>query len=241
MKTWFHGLDVLLRHHRAPTAEPGLSLRFLLVSIVVLGAAYGLFMGAFAIRIGGIAGAPQLLASTFKLPALFLISGAITLPSLYVFSTIAGSRLMMGDVARLMLTTSAATLAIAASLGPILGFFTLSTSSYPFIVLLNIAFLGLAGCIGVTFLVRSVARAYRPLPGAASSESVVAVSTRAAANDFVLFIWLLVYAVVGTQTGWLLRPFIGAPDAPFQIWRESSGSFVEATVRTLLRFVEQGM
>ena len=31
--------------------------------------------------------------------------------------------------------------------------------------------------------------------------------------------WLLIYAFVGIQMGWLLRPFIGAPDQPVQFFR----------------------
>jgi hypothetical protein len=34
-----------------------------------------------------------------------------------------------------------------------------------------------------------------------------------------LRVWLLIYAFVGIQMGWVLRPFIGHPDAPVQFFR----------------------
>ena len=45
-------------------------------------------------------------------------------------------------------------LAVAASLGPILAFFTLSTTSYAFMIVLNVALLGISGFIGLRFLLR---------------------------------------------------------------------------------------
>jgi hypothetical protein len=34
--------------------------------------------------------------------------------------------------------------------------------------------------------------------------------------------WLIVYAFVGIQLGWMLRPFIGSPTTPVQFFREES-------------------
>ena len=46
-------------------------------------------------------------------------------------------------------------------------------------------------------------------------------------------IWIVVYGVVGAQMGWILRPFIGTPDAPFQLLRERDSHFFEAVLNTL--------
>ena len=35
-------------------------------------------------------------------------------------------------------------------------------------------------------------------------------------------IWLILYAFVGIQMGWVLRPFVGAPGQPVQFFREDS-------------------
>jgi hypothetical protein len=52
---------------------------------------------------------------------------------------------------------------------------------------------------------------------------------------FVFRIWILIYGVVGAQMGWILRPFLGAPGAPFQLFRERDSNFFQAVFRTLRR------
>jgi len=32
--------------------------------------------------------------------------------------------------------------------------------------------------------------------------------------------WIVIYAFVGIQMGWVLRPFVGAPGAPVQFFRK---------------------
>ena len=41
----------------------------------------------------------------------------------------------------------------------------------------------------------------------------------------ILQFWLLLYAFVGSQLGWTLRPFFGTPDSAFQLFREREGNF----------------
>jgi hypothetical protein len=47
--------------------------------------------------------------------------------------------------------------------------------------------------------------------------------------------WLVIYAVVGAQMGWILRPFIGAPELPFQIFRERQSNFFLDLLSTLAK------
>ena len=97
----------------------------------------------------------QLLATSVKLPALFLLTLAITFPSLYVFN--APSALGSRSVPRCLLVAAVVVnLAVAASLGPILAFFTLSTTSYAFMIVLNVVLLGISGFIGLRFLLRAL-------------------------------------------------------------------------------------
>jgi hypothetical protein len=44
-----------------------------------------------------------------------------------------------------------------------------------------------------------------------------------------LILWLLLYAFVGVQVGWTLRPFIGSPNAPVAFFRNEpfSNAYVE--------------
>ena len=45
--------------------------------------------------------------------------------------------------------------------------------------------------------------------------------------------WVIVFSLVGAQMGWVLRPFIGSPDQPFQWLRERDSNFFESVLRTL--------
>jgi hypothetical protein len=41
-------------------------------------------------------------------------------------------------------------------------------------------------------------------------------------HRWMLRAWLVVYAFVGIQMGWILRPFIGDPASPVQFFRQDS-------------------
>ena len=45
--------------------------------------------------------------------------------------------------------------------------------------------------------------------------------------------WLLLYAFVGSQLGWTLRPFFGTPDSAFQLFREREGNFYLSVMQSL--------
>ena len=44
----------------------------------------------------------------------------------------------------------------------------------------------------------------------------------------VFFCWVTVFGLVGAQMGWVLRPFIGSPNLPFQFFRARESNFFEA-------------
>lgn len=278
MKRLLGELDDLLRGNRTGQAQLAagdiqFGLTLSIQAVILLGGVYGLCMGLFALT-GGHEGAwLQLLASTLKLPSLFLLTLVVTCPSLYVFSVLAGSQLRFFPVLRLLLATSVVTVAVSASLAPILAFFTLSSRSYSFMVLLNVALLGAAGFVGLTFLRRALlvlmlaVTLPHPRPtGPTSTEQkdnaaraiaspsgesapypdphlpittvrgapVEDASRRQTAGLNIFRIWLLTYAVVGAQMGWLLRPFIGSPDTPFMLFRNRGGNFFEAVLSHLI-------
>lgn len=54
----------------------------------------------------------------------------------------------------------------------------------------------------------------------------------------ILKLWIVLYGFVGSQLGWTLRPFFGAPDHTFQIFRKMGGNFyidVLDSIKELLR------
>jgi hypothetical protein len=198
-----------------------------------------------------------------KLPALFLVTLVVTLPSLYVFNALVGCRLSFIATVRLLVGAIVVNLAVAAAFGPILGFFTFSTTSYPFMILLNVVLLAIAGMVGLAFLLRTLRRlgppprtqpppppgvpedasggnaanaterpshppgALDPLPGGESDQALGRARS-------IFRIWVIIYGLVGAQTGWLLRPFIGSPALEFTWLRQrDEGNFFLAVWHNL--------
>lgn len=215
-------------------SQPRLSLGRLVLVALALGATYGFFMGWYAVALHWGSGRPdgylQLLAGIVKLPALFLCTLAVTFPSLFVFSSLAGVALDLAATLRVLVSAILVNLAVAASLGTILAFFTLSTTSYPFMVVLNVTLLGVAGLAGLGFLRRTLAQlSPSPAPGESSAASAPRADARSArphdAARSIFRIWTVIYALVGMQMGWLLRPFIGHPQAAFSLFRPRAANF----------------
>lgn len=163
MLQYFRQLDRLLRGEA--TSASALRLGTILIStdrialaVLVLAALYGVCMGVFSLVNGTDAYVQRMLATMIKVPALFFMTLLITFPSLYVFNALIGSRLHLGDVLRLLLASLGIIVAVLASFGPIVAFFSVSTTSYPFMLLLNVAVFAIAGLLGVRFMMRTLER-----------------------------------------------------------------------------------
>lgn len=161
-----HGWKALDRILRGEATRP-LSLRQgsvevpvvgLTVVLVFLGMVYGLCMGCFAVFRGSQWALMQVAASVLKVPALFFLTLAVTFPSLYVFNALVGSRLSVRALLGLLVAALGVTIAVLSSLGPIVAFFSASTTSYPFMQLLNVAVFGASGLLGMTFLLQTLHR-----------------------------------------------------------------------------------
>lgn len=48
----------------------------------------------------------------------------------------------------------------------------------------------------------------------------------------VFFCWVIIFALVGAQMSWVLRPFIGNPEQPFEWFRARESNFFEAVFAT---------
>lgn len=163
MISWFRQLDELLRGRRTvpqrlAIGDVDIRLRLFVPLAIALGASYGFFMGWFGVVGREAPNYMQTIASIVKLPALFLLTLMVTLPSLYVFNALMGSRLFFGATLRLLVGAVVVNLTVAAAFGPILGFFTISTTSYSFMILLNVLLLAIAGIVGLGFLLKVLRR-----------------------------------------------------------------------------------
>jgi hypothetical protein len=237
----------LTRREDLGRGEVGASALTLALASIVLGASYGAFMGLFAVLRAGNQSYAQILSSAVKVPLLFLLTLFVTFPSLYVFSTLAGSHLAFPQTLRLLLGGTVVNLALLASFGPITAFFTLSTESYPFMVLLNVIFFAAAGIAGLAFIARALGHVFSrppelqpqpqpqpdPAPAMPASPPPVAERRPASRAAYVFQVWVLIYAVVGAQMGWILRPFVGSPDLPFTFIRQRESNFFEAVAEVL--------
>jgi hypothetical protein len=192
----------------------------------------------------------QVVASMVKVPALFFLTLLVTLPSLYVFNALVGSRLTLAAVVKLLLATLGVIVAVLASLGPIVAFFSVSTTSYPFILLFNVVIFASAGFLGMLFLLQTLHRLSVALPRGAPDEPAPpggevpapAVGALDRIDDqglsrhvkTIFRLWLIVFGVVGAQMGWLLRPFVGNPNLPFTWFRGRESNFFQAVFQTFL-------
>src|SRR5256885_15642357 len=152
MLHWFKQLGRILRGEatRLSALKAGtidLPVGGLVMVLIILGLLYGLCMGLFSVIASGGKNYAQLAATTFKVPALFFLTLLVTFPSLYVFNALVGSRLTFVAVLRLLSGSSAVMMAVLSSLGPIVAFFAVSTTSYSFMLLLNVIVCGVSGML----------------------------------------------------------------------------------------------
>ena len=173
-----------------------------------------LFLGIYGAIIGGSSGGLQIISSAVKLPALYLITLAICLPTLFFFDILFGSVLNFRQYVAISLTAVGVSSVLLFSFAPVSLFFLISIQDYTFFVLLNVAIMGLTGFIGVKLFYQGM----HTLAGEEAEELKL--------RNPLLRGWLLLYALVGSQLGWTLRPFFGAPGEPFQLFRpEIEGNF----------------
>lgn len=257
MFTWLHELDEVLRGHKADpellmNGTGHIRIKPLVVGAISLGIIYGICMGLYAVATRTPPSFAQLIASAVKVPALFFLTLVVTFPSLYVFSALFGVRLGPKDTLRLIMVPITVNLAVLASLGTITGFFTLSTTSYPFMKLLNFFFFAVSGAIGLKILLSMLSRleeaqtprlvaAVEPVPspndkpGEPAPKPTVArpVSSERTMARRTFQVWVVIYALVGAQMGWILRPFIGSPDLKFEWFRNREANIFIDIARTL--------
>jgi hypothetical protein len=161
------------------------------------GLAYGGVMGAFAGRPG------QMAISAIKLPLLLVATLLLSLPSYFVLNTLLGLRSDFAAAWRAVVASQAGLTIILVSLAPLTAFWYASSSNYRFAIFFNALMFAVASVAAQALLRRS----YQPL------------IDRDPKHRWLLRIWIFLYAFVGIQMGYNLRPFIGAPDAPVGFFR----------------------
>ena len=188
-----------------------------LVQIVVVGGLiYGGAMGTF----GGWRW--QIVYSAVKVPMLIATCTAVCLPTFYVLHLLLGIGDDFGAAFRGILAGQATMAICLAAMAPVTMFFYASITSYQVAVLGN----------GAPFLLATIAgqvtlsRRYAPLIARDDRH----VLTRNA--------WMFLYMFIAIQAAWVLRPFIGWPDAPVRFFREEAWDNAYVRIfRSILRVV----
>jgi len=172
--------------------------------VAAFGITYGAVMGSF----GGVFGERfwQVVYSAVKVPLLLLGTFALSLPSFFVVNTLFGLRSDFSHSLRALLATQAGLTIILASFAPFTVVWYASCSDYQGAILFNTLMFGCAS-VAAQWLLR---RFYEPL------------IRRNRRHRMLLRAWLVIYAFVGIQMAWVLRPFIGNPDAPTQFFRQDA-------------------
>ena len=201
-------------------------IRIMFIIAVAMSATYGAVMGATNLLQGsdlsGLAKFVMITVSAVKVPVLFLLTLVIVVFPIYVSSAFVGTRFTFAQIAGYMVTACCVTSVALASMASVSFFFALTSTSYHFIKLLHVLVFAYAGVTGLTYL------------GRALDEAATLQGKHAPFG--LRIVWLALYSFVGTQLAWVLRPFIGNPDKPFELFRPRSGNFYESVFNSLLQF-----
>ncbi|XVJ58236.1 MAG: hypothetical protein HEQ23_02085 [Tepidisphaera sp.] len=199
-------------------AEPRLAVttRTLLAVVLIAGSIAGAAVGAFAFD------APErllgVLYTALKVPLLLLATAAITLPGFFVICTVLRLREDWPEALGAILRGQAAMACTLASLAPITLFVYASGISYRGALLWNVLTFTFAAMVAQAIM----KRAYAPL------------IARNPLHRRMSVLWTVLYAFVGIQMGWTLRPFIGSPGAFPTFFREEPFTNAYVVVLKLL-------
>lgn len=168
---------------------------------------YGIIMGSYN-------GPMQALMSGIKLWLLLFVTLTICFPSFYIVQLILGSKITIKQLLVILLSGFVMTTTVLLAFAPIVLFFQLSGDNYQFLQLLHVFVFAFAGFFGM----RTVLEALKTAFEGTDVYPKIGLS--------VFRIWVVIFAFVGIQLAWNLRPFIGSKDMPFEIVRKNTqGNF----------------
>jgi len=190
----FAAIEALLRHPRRllfQLRQPGAGklVGGMLFVALVCAAVYGVVAGTFS---GGL----QLWAAPLKIAGGLLISAAICLPSLYIFTCLSGAQARLAEVCGLLAGLLMLMTILLVGFAPVAWIFSQSTESLAWMGLLHLLFWFIATLFGVRFMKHGFAHAH------AKSQAGVNV-------------WVIVFLLVVLQMSTALRPIIGKCDTFF--------------------------
>jgi len=174
---------------------------------------YGLIMGSYN-------GFLQALSSGIKLWLLLFVTLTICFPSFYIVQLILGSKITIKQLLVILLSGFVMTTTILLAFAPIVLFFQLSGDNYQFLQLLHVFIFVFAGFFGMRVVLEALKTAFEGTN----------VYPKIGLNVF--RIWVIIFAFVGVQLAWNLRPFIGSKDMKFELVRNNTqGNFYSHIIK----------
>jgi hypothetical protein len=199
----------------------GQKLGYSAVTVVTLAGFFGLVAGAYS-------GPAQALSAGIKLPFLFFATFVVCFPAFFVVQVLVGSRLQLRQVVALVLGALALSSILLAAFVPITAFFLITGANYYFLHLLNILLAGIAGLFGMYAL-------HEGLSVVCEKRGVY---PRKALT--IMRVWALLFAFVGIQLAWNLRPFLGDRNQPFRVVGTYQGNFYAAVIYAVNQMFQGG-
>ena len=182
---------------------------------VLFSAIFGAVLGFYSLNL-------QIVAGSLKAPILLWGTLGVCLPALYTFNVLLGSKMSIKQTLAVLSMSTYLLATILVSLAPIVLFFIISSSGKNFVLLLNVISFGIAGVFGTSLLWNAM--------------GYITMRSGYPYNAKIIQTWTLIYAFVGTQFAWLLRPFVGDPSS-FALVREVGGNFYTGFFWVLMNLI----
>jgi hypothetical protein len=180
----------------------------LFISIVAFLAMYGFITGLSH-------GWMQALSTAVKIPLLFLLTLAFTLPALYFFAlALLNIHFSVAQAGVVVLSGIGTTAFLLLGLSPVTLFFVLTSSNYAFFQLVAVLFVAVSGITGLYYILRGFTWVDK------NHEL-----TGGSLGTILLRVWVVLYGFVGAQMTWRLSPLIGDPAQPFILLQPSRDNF----------------
>ena len=207
---WWEAIDEFLREGVRGAPWRVLGPMAPLLVVVICGAGYGAAMASY----GGLGGGRSwlVLFSTIKVPLLFGCTLLIAVPGFYVLNLLCGVGDHFPRVWRGLVDFQLSVALQLLALTPITLFLDLATGSYAVAQGWSILVFAMVAWNGQI----SLRRCFREL------------HPFNRAHRWLGRLWIVLYAFVGVQMAWVLRPFVGHPEMPPQFFRDQiDNAYVE--------------
>jgi len=204
-----------LLHNKGVIMDKTLNNRLSINDFKVLFYSMLIFFAVYGAIIGMSHSLPQSLASTIKVPILFLLTTAISFPALYFFLAILGLKQTFYQLASFTVVCLTIISGVLIVFAPISFFFLVTTTNYVFFKLLNIAIFAVAGFVGIYIFYKNI------------NIEIEKSMDRENKSKLRLFLrlWFIMFGFIGAQLSYTLSPFFGDPTKSFIFFTELQRNF----------------